>query len=960
MRIPLRIIRTQLPRREAVAWFVFGRSSVEWLSALADWNVPLESVLFRIVPRSAGDRTPIGVLVTFECRASANGSATTGGPIGIPYGCLARRLFLPVDADIWPQVTESDLSALLVDDSDYVFHASIGLIRYEAADRMRAVDLIEAAVPVRSQWAEAVPGIAITTRLFSIEPTVRQSADEILQQAGQDIGNQGDSLQDLPPAPGEGIAGQLYQLTRPLRNAWKSLTRPKQPKAHLPVSPKQELRPGTGKAVPEGNGWLGWIGMAIAPLAAAGGLLSKAIPKSIIDQGARLREVDRLLHLLQNDPDSGLRFALPMGGEAAGRGVAAPSNQLLARNTDFGLAKLIGGGPVDPWAIPPNQQFQLIQMYRELAAREIRLGRHRRAAYIFAELLGDLAAAANALEAGLHFREAATLFRDRLKRPLDAARCLERGGLLNDAAALYLELGMIENAADLYLRLEQREEAERLLRNWIDQLVDHGHHLKASTVLETKLRDVDGALTVLDAGWNRQTDEAETCLTNWFTLLGQHGRQDDARRRLAHLRHPGTSGPQVPALARVLSTVARGHVSQAVRDDAADTARIVVARELPSASVQETKGLLNAIAQLALHDRLLTRDCNRFVTLKEQANRRQIASPNLRPAGITSVRNFELEGIGIQWKSAKSNSEAMYAVGHTQGGLVLRRISWLTTWIQNHQSIYWGNVSPDRQILLEVPHGRSNQVLIHVVGESPLTSRTFIGGATVSGVEHAGSPSWATTSTVALAYSDGGAFGWRVRSVFGTLELAGFGPNSDEVTNGLLRLSVTEENLANLPVTICATAKPVRIGVGQVICRPLFSSESSMSATADATRLAEQFVEVDAIIHSLHNYRDSETDCVVALFDAGGVMVPEPIQKNYRRPIADGMISPTGAFLGNGIFVVAGDRDCRAYSFAGHKVRELGTVSLEHPAVAVTPTNAIGQFAVLQSNGRVQVFLIEG
>ena len=245
MRIPLRIIRTQLPRREAVAWFVFGRSSVEWLSALADWNVPLESVLFRIVPRSAGDRTPIGVLVTFECRASANGSATTGGPIAIPYGCLARRLFLPVDADIWPQVTESDLSALLVDDSDYVFHASIGLIRYEAADRMRAVDLIEAAVPVRSQWAEAVPGIAITTRLFSIEPTVRQSADEILQQAGQDIGNQGDSLQDLPPAPGEGIAGQLYQLTRPLRDAWKSLTRQKQSKAHPPV--RGVVRDGVGR-----------------------------------------------------------------------------------------------------------------------------------------------------------------------------------------------------------------------------------------------------------------------------------------------------------------------------------------------------------------------------------------------------------------------------------------------------------------------------------------------------------------------------------------------------------------------------------------------------------------------------------------------------------------------------------------------------------------------------------------
>lgn len=960
MRIPLRIVRTQQPRRESIAWFVLGRSSVEWLSAIADWNVPLDSVLFRIVPRNASDRTPVGVLVTSESRVSANGGATIGRPNGIPYGCLARRLFLPVDADIWPQVTESELNALLVDDSDYMIHPSIGLIRYEATDRKNAVDLIEAAGPVRSQWTMAVPGTAITSRLLSVEPSVRQTADEMLQQAGEDIGNQGDSLQDLPPAPGEGIAGQLYQLTRPLRDVWKSLTRPKQPELPPSVSPKPELQPGTGNAAAAGSGWFGWLGLAVAPLAAAGGLLSKAIPKSIIDQGARLREVDRLLHLLKNDPDSGLRFALPMGGDAAGRGVAAPSNQLLARNTDFGLGKLNGGTPVDPWNIPPTQQFQLVQMYRELAAREIRLGRHRRAAYIFAELLGDLAAAANTLEAGQHFREAAALFRDRMKRPLDAARCLERGGLLNEAVELYLELDLIENAAELYLRLEQREEAERLWRYWVDELTGQGHHLKASTILETKLRDIDGALTVLDAGWNRQTDEAETCLTNWFMLLGQHGRQDDARRRLAELRHRGMLGAQVPALARVLSTVARSHVSQTVRDDAADTARIGVARELASAPAQEAKGLLNAIAQLAPQDRLLARDCNRFVKQKEQANHRQAAALKRRSTEFTSVRSFDLEGSGIEWKSAKSNSEAMYTVGHTQGGLVLRRISWLTTWIQNHQSIYWGNVSPDRQILLEVPHGRSNRVLIHAVGESPLTSRTFIGGATVSGVEHAGSPSWATTSTVAVAYSDGGAFGWRVRSIFGTLELAGFGPNSDEVTNGLLRLRVTEESLAKIPVTICATTKPVRIGLGRAICRPLFSSEATLPTTSDASKLAEQFVEVDAIIHELHNYRDSETDCVVALFDAGGVMVPEPIHKNSPQRIADGIVSPTGAFLENGMFIVAGDRECRAYSFAGHKVREVGTIPLEHSAVAVTPTNLIGQFAVLQSNGRVQVFLIEG
>jgi len=67
---------------------------------------------------------------------------------------------------------------------------------------------------------------------------------------------------------------------------------------------------------------------------------------------------------------------------------------------------------------------------------------------------------------GQHYREAAVLYRERLKRPLDAARCLERGGLLDEAAELYIEQGMMEQAADLYYRLERPDEAERLLRKF--------------------------------------------------------------------------------------------------------------------------------------------------------------------------------------------------------------------------------------------------------------------------------------------------------------------------------------------------------------------------------------------------------------------------------------------------------------------------------------------------------------
>ena len=51
-------------------------------------------------------------------------------------------------------------------------------------------------------------------------------------------------------------------------------------------------------------------------------------------------------------------------------------------------------------------------------------------------LLGDFTNAAAALAAGKHWREAAVLYRDRLKRPDMAAKCLEQGGLWAEAIAV--------------------------------------------------------------------------------------------------------------------------------------------------------------------------------------------------------------------------------------------------------------------------------------------------------------------------------------------------------------------------------------------------------------------------------------------------------------------------------------------------------------------------------------------
>lgn len=951
----MQIVPANQPRRAAVAWFVAGSDPQVWLATIKASGLSPSSIVLRPIPCSLQDRSLLGVLFSCDAKTTPKSDNPPTGFPAIPYGCISRRLFLPVDADLVPQPGDQELGGLLPSDrSDFIWHPSVGLVRCEPEERLRVVDLVQPPRRIASNWNLAVPGISFRTRLLSVEPAIQPSVDDILQSARQDIGGNSSSLNELPPAPGEGLSGQIYDLTKPIRDAWRSLKNWSK-SAHQKSPPPQGNASG-GQAGASGWGVLQWLGGAMAPFVAAAAALNRAMPKSFVNQEARVREIDRLLHLLKSDPDAGLRFALPLGGTEAGRGVAAPSNQLLPRDINFGLGRLAGGGPVDAWNIPVNQQYQLILKYRELAAREIQMGRHRRAAYIFAELLGDIMSAAGALESGRHYREAAVLYRDRLKRPHDAARCLEQGGLLDEAAELYAELGMMENAADLYVRLERPDEAERLLRCWVDQLQQKGDYLKASDVLNRKLKDIDASLLILESGWSQQGASADACLKQVFGLLNQHSRHQAAHQRVLQLRDDFFELPRVPQVARVLSGVATGYPDQAVRQEASDATRVIVARQLRSSKSAEANVLLGSIIALAPQDRLLTRDCSRFVRHKESQSRRA-AKPVRRTTGISLVNSVKLNGV-VDWRGAKSSGEALYAWGFIDRGLVVRRIVWLSDWKSHYDDVYWANIGSDHRILLEVASGNSERILVHAVGQAPLDPRSYPSSDAISAsIQTAGSPNWATASTVAFSCSDNGTFGWRIRAVFGTLELAGFGPRSEEVTNGLLRIGVSEDALPNVPVCVCSGAKPIRISVGRIICRPLFGAQDEIDA--DAARLAEQFVELESEVESLHNFRDNATDCIVALFDAGGVMIPEPIHENRPVAIAEGIESPVGVFLTDGVFVVAGSKECRAYRFIGTSVQKVGQMTLDSPAVAVTRTHLLGQFAILHADGKVQVFKLD-
>jgi hypothetical protein len=86
--------------------------------------------------------------------------------------------------------------------------------------------------------------------------------------------------------------------------------------------------------------------------------------------GKRHRELLRLVHALDKDPDLGLRYAIPL--HSAGRDAGRPGAKLTHRDVDFNLARL-GGQPFDHWHVPQHVQQQLLAKYHDLAGRELRL-----------------------------------------------------------------------------------------------------------------------------------------------------------------------------------------------------------------------------------------------------------------------------------------------------------------------------------------------------------------------------------------------------------------------------------------------------------------------------------------------------------------------------------------------------------------------------------------------------------
>jgi hypothetical protein len=685
MKVELSIRYREELQRPTAAWFVRGSSTQVWLDEMISWQTSLTMARLHILPS--------GVLVT-----GVSPSIAAVSPQTMPYCEMLRRLYLPSHAELDPPLNDRELAELLGDELTYVWHPQAGLVAFSPTQVLKVRDLLTVPAISADEWNRAVPGTALNNRLWSIEAAETPNIDDVLEMARDDIGSERPEVDRMPRSPHEASGSILGKLT-----GMGMLGAAHAAKWLAKFAPANAQNPTWVNKLQD------WAGDTLEKI-------SQSMTAS------RNREIARLLNLLEKSPDEGLRFALPMTGN--NRGVAPPSNQLVKRDTNFSLSGLRGSGPADVWDIPFEYQQQLTARYRELAQREIALGRHRRAAYIFASLLGDIAAAATTLADGRHWREAAVLYEQKLNRPEEAARCLRQGGLFSEAIVIYERLGLFETIGDLYQQLEQPDDAVTAWRTAADRRLLAGDRLDAARILERKLSLPEEAYACLVEAWPNPP-QAEPCLTEAFALLGRHAYHDKALQLLAELPGRTQKTRLFPTLVENLSTQSHAYPDIGVRRAAVEQTRVVAAEQLEVANEVEARRLAHAVGRLVPEDRLLARDVHRFLQRRKANQPRQLKLTSPGRDKLKLVRELQLPN--LDWKVADANSEGLYAAGYRDRELSVVRMAWTTAEVELLDSPWMVEPAQTQMaVLLAVDPLGLAPLVVHPLGSTlPLVTRKF-------------------------------------------------------------------------------------------------------------------------------------------------------------------------------------------------------------------------------------------
>ncbi|MGB4770175.1 MAG: hypothetical protein WBP58_01870 [Chitinophagaceae bacterium] len=245
------------------------------------------------------------------------------------------------------------------------------------------------------------------------------------------------------------------------------------------------------------------------------------------------KTVDQLVRLLKDNPELGLKYALPLDESGMGRGKGNWFGEfILARRwTDFslfGMDKSEGGGIA---AFSDESFFKLQKQYRDTADELIKSGKYKNAAFIYLKLLKDNFQAAVCLEKGGFYAEAAALFLKKINDPSRAAECYAKGGMPDQAIEIYKKQKQFEKVGDLYASIKKTDLANQYYQLVVDDHLTSRQFLKAAIIYRVKMNDTSAAKDICLKAW-KDKEEMDKCMKFYFNCFADAEEQAAAIEKI--------------------------------------------------------------------------------------------------------------------------------------------------------------------------------------------------------------------------------------------------------------------------------------------------------------------------------------------------------------------------------------------------------------------------------------------
>ncbi|KIC92611.1 hypothetical protein [Flavihumibacter solisilvae] len=230
------------------------------------------------------------------------------------------------------------------------------------------------------------------------------------------------------------------------------------------------------------------------------------------------KEVDKLLELFRDNPAEALKYAIPIDSRGASRGSQPGAFELSRRWMNFSLFSGTGSGSGATVYLANNEMARLQEQYHKAANDLIERQQYEKAAFIYLKLLANPHRAAEVLETGKFYAEAAALYHknNQLEK---AAECYTKADMTRRAIDLYKQLNNPEKVGDLHASLKEYEDARNYYLQAATRQQEQYQYLDASRIYRHKLEDHEMAQATLLRGWN-EGKEAVTCLGRYFSHIG--------------------------------------------------------------------------------------------------------------------------------------------------------------------------------------------------------------------------------------------------------------------------------------------------------------------------------------------------------------------------------------------------------------------------------------------------------